>query len=56
MTLWQIGLLIFILGGVINAVLVHFDIGGVPRELTRLFILSGLVLLVAGLIKRKKAK
>lgn len=54
MTLWQIGLLVFILAGVVNAFLVHYSIGGPFRELARLSILSGLVLLVAGLIKRKK--
>ena len=56
MTLWQIGLLIFILSGVVNAVLVHFDIGGLIREFIRLLILSGLVTLVIGLVKRKNKK
>ena len=56
MTLWQIGFLVFILAGVVNAVFVHFDIGGPLRELARLSILIGLVLFIVGLFKRKKAK
>ena len=54
MTLWQIGLIIFIAGGVLNAILINLEVGGLFRELTRLLILSGLVIFVIGLITRKK--
>ncbi len=56
MTLWQIGLTIFILGGVINSVLVHYSIGGPIRELMRFSVLIGLALFVWGLCNRKKIK
>ena len=56
MTLWQIGLLIFILGGLINTLLMRASVGGLPRELARLSILIGLIVLVVGLFKRKKVK
>lgn len=56
MTLWQIGLLIFIVGGIINSILVHYSIGGPIRELMRLSVLVGLALFVWGLFKRKKKK
>ena len=54
MTLWQIGLLVFILGGLMNTVLMKASVGGLPRELSRLSVLVGLVILVVGLFKRKK--
>ena len=56
MTLWKIGLFIFVLAGLINSVLVHYDVGGPFRELTRLSVLSGLVIFIVGLFKRKKVK
>jgi hypothetical protein len=55
MTLWQIGLIIFIASGVINTVLMNLEIGGILRELTRLSVLVGLVLFAVGLFRRKKA-
>lgn len=54
MTLWQIGLVVFILAGALNAVFVNFDVGGLPRELARLSVLIGLVISVVGVIQRKK--
>ena len=54
MKLWQIGLILFILAGLINTILINAAIGGLPRELARLSILVGLVLLTVGLVKRKK--
>ena len=56
MTLWKIGLFIFVLAGLINSVLVHSDIGGPLREFMRLSVLAGLVLFIIGLFKRKKQK
>lgn len=56
MTLWQIGLLIFILSGIISSFLVHFSIGGPIRELARLSVLIGSVIFIVGLFKRKKQK
>ncbi len=52
--LWQIGLIVFILGGLINSVLIRAGVGGILRELMRLSVLAGLVLFVIGLIKRSK--
>jgi hypothetical protein len=54
MPLWKIGLIVFIAAGVVNAVLINLDIGGLIRELARLSILTGLVLLVVGIFKRKR--
>ena len=54
MTLWQIGLVVFLLAGAVNAVFLNLDIGGLPRELARLSVLVGLVILVVGVIRRKK--
>lgn len=54
MKLWQIGLIVFILAGALNAVFLNLDIGGLPREPARLSVLMGLGILVFGLIKRKK--
>ena len=54
MKFWQIGLIIFLLAGAVNAVFVNFDVGGLPRELARLSILAGLAIFIVGLIKRKK--
>jgi len=36
MKLWQLGLLVFILAGAVNAIFINFDIGSLPRELARL--------------------
>ena len=54
MKLWQIGLLVFILAGLINTVLMNTGIAGLPRELARLAVLTGFLILAFGLIKRKK--
>ena len=54
MTLWQIGLVIFLAAGAANALFINLSLGGLPRELARISVLVGLVLLVVGLIKRKK--
>lgn len=54
MNLWQIGLIVFILGGLANTLLMHSGIGGILRELTRFSILAGLVLFLIGFAKRKK--
>ena len=51
----DIGPLVFILGGLTNAVLINFTVGGLPRELARLSVLTGLGILAFGLIKRKKS-
>ena len=56
MSLWQIGLLIFLVAGAVNSLLVRFDVGGIPREFARLSVLVGLVVFITGLIKRKKVK
>src|SRR3989338_6732481 len=56
MTLWQIGLIIFIAGGVLNAILINLEDGGLFRELTRLLILSDLVIFFIFLITHKKKK
>jgi len=47
----RIGLLIVILGGLINAILIQNNIGGLLRELMRLVILSGFGMLIVGLVK-----
>jgi len=53
MKLWQKGLIIFIVGGVINTILIQAEIGGILRELARLSVIVGLGVLVFGLIKKK---
>ena len=54
MTLWQKGLLIFFISGLINTVLINANVGGIPRELMRLMILMGLAIFIVGLFRRKK--
>ena len=51
--LWQIGLALFILGGLLNTVLIKAGIGGIPRELSRFSVLAGVVLLIIALIKKR---
>ncbi len=52
MKLWQKGLLVFLIGGIINAVLIKYGVGGIVRELMRLVILAGLGIMIYGFIKR----
>ncbi len=54
--LWQVGLIVFILGGLVNAVLIRAGIGGLLRELMRLVILSGLGIFIFGLVKNFQKK
>ena len=51
-----IGLAVFIIAGGVNALFINLSVFGIPRELARLSILSGVLLLAAGLLKRKKSK
>ena len=51
MKLWQTGLLTIIISGLVNAVLIQNEIGGVLRELMRLTVLAGFALLVVGIFK-----
>ncbi len=48
--LWQIGLVVFILGGLVNAIFIHAGIGGLLREIARLTILAGLGILILGIV------
>lgn len=52
--LWKIGLLTVLLGGLVNAVLMQNQIGGLIRELTRLTIWIGFFLLIFGIFKKNK--
>ena len=54
--LWQVGLIVFILGGLVIAVLIRAGIGGLLRELMRLVILSGLGIFIFGLVKNFQKK
>lgn len=49
--IWKIGLIIFVLAGLSNAVLIKYSIGGILREGMRLMILTGIAVFVIGLIK-----
>ncbi len=51
MKLWKIGLLSVIIGGLLNAILIQNDIGGILRELMRFVILSGFAILLVGIFK-----
>lgn len=51
MKLWQIGLLIVIFGGLLNAILIQNNIGGLVRELMRLVILTGFGILIVSAFK-----
>lgn len=53
MKLWQLGLVIFVTGGAVKAILMNVGVGGILRELTRLTVITGLVLVVVGLVRRK---
>lgn len=53
----KLGILILIVTGLINAILINSNIGGIVRELVRLTIVAGLATIVFGLLhKRKKSK
>ena len=54
MKLWQIGFVVVLIGGLVNGALIHFGIGGIFRELARLSVLIGIVILIAGAVKRNK--
>lgn len=54
MKLWQIGLIIFILSGIINAIWINLSVGGIIRELTRLSAIVGIFIFFMGLVRRKK--
>jgi hypothetical protein len=56
MKLWQLGLLVFVVSGAVNAFFVNSDIGGLPRELARLSIFVGLIILIVGVFKRNHGK
>jgi len=53
MKLWQKGLIVIILGGLLNTVFMRAGIGGILRELSRLSVFVGLAILLIGLIRRK---
>ena len=55
-SLWFRGLVIFIAGYIINTAFVYWEIGGVLRELSRITVLGGLLLLIIGaIVKMVKA-
>lgn len=56
MKLWKKGLLIVIIGGLINTILMKNGIGGIGRELARLSILIGFAIFFIGLFRRKLPK
>lgn len=51
---WLIGLVIVIVGSLINGQLIVHNIGGLLRELMRLAILSGIAVFIFGIIKAVK--
>lgn len=53
MSLWQIGLIVFIVGLLTNTVFMSVGIGGLLRELSRLSVFVGLGIFVIGLVRRK---
>jgi len=53
MTLWKKGLIVLVVGIVLNSILVSLGVGGLLRELTRLISLVGIVVTVIGLIVKK---
>lgn len=53
MKLWQKGLLVIVLGGLLNTVFMKAGIGGLLRELSRLSVFVGLAILIVGLVRRK---
>lgn len=56
-SLWAIGLIVVLAGSFINGLLIHYGIGGLPREGMRLVILIGIFVFLFGLIQsfRKKS-
>lgn len=51
MKLWKVGLLAVIIGGLINAILIQNEIGGIMREFMRLVVLSGVGMFIFGIFK-----
>lgn len=56
MKLWQKGLIVFIIGLVLNTILMNLGVGGLLRELTRLTAIVGLILLIIGLFSLLRRK
>jgi hypothetical protein len=54
MKLWQTGLIVLILGWLVNTAFMQAGIGGILRELARLITIIGLILLVIGLLRRNR--
>ncbi|MFA4982220.1 MAG: hypothetical protein WC592_07130 [Candidatus Omnitrophota bacterium] len=50
------GILLFIIGGLINTVLMKNNIVGIPRDLIRLITLIGLMLIPVGVVQKIIAK
>ncbi len=50
----KLGIIILIIAGLINAILVNSNIGGMVREMTRFTILAGLAIVVFGLFHKRK--
>lgn len=46
------GILLFIFGGLINTILMKNNVTGIPRDLMRLIIIIGLVLIPIGIIRK----
>ncbi len=53
MKLWKKGLIVFIVGVILNMLFMNLGIGGLLREGSRLTSLIGLVVLVVGLVTKK---
>ena len=52
--LWIIGLVVVLIGSLINGLLVQNEVGGFSREFMRFVILVGIGTFVFGIIKRSK--
>lgn len=50
------GLIVLIVSFVLNAVFVQMQIGGLVRELSRLGVIVGVVMMIVAAVKAKKAK
>lgn len=49
---WELGLIVILIGSLINGLLIRADVGGLIRELMRLVIIFGIIIFVLGIGRR----
>ena len=48
---WELGLIIILVGSLINGLLIRAEVGGLIRELMRLVIIFGIIVFILGIVR-----